>query len=172
MTPVSQAPSDLPGLSPGALPGYVVRVTALDTAALSTDALDPPSLAALLAGAGFEDGKEVRFTARRERLTLVVARVLGFRSGDGAVTYLGWLRTHGADLLGSQTQLTDPPNLPGAIAFSHEPCDSCTKDTFWYFAAWTRGPYALTLRIGGPHAGRSTAAPLAEELDARVREER
>ncbi len=158
----------LPGLPADTLPGYVFNATRLDTATLSTDALDPASLESLLTGAGFETGTERRFTARDKRLTEVVARVLLFRSADGAVAYLAWLRTHGADLLGSHTREADPPSFPGAIAFSHGPSGCCTKDTFQYFAAWTRGPYALTLRVGGPDAGRRSAVPLAEELDARA----
>lgn len=163
--------SDLPGLPRAALPGYVVHTSTLDAAGLSADALDPTSLEALLAGAQFEVGREGRFTSPAKPLTTVVARVLKFGSPEGALGYLEWLRTHGRDLLGSQTQSTEPPGLPEAIAFSHDPCISCTKDTFWYFAAWTRGSYAITLRAGGPHAGLSTAAPLADELDARVRTE-
>jgi hypothetical protein len=163
--------SNLPGLPRTALPGYVVHVSALNAAGVSADALDPPSLDAVLAEAQFEVGRESRFTSPAKPLTIVVARVLKFGSSAGALGYLDWLRTHAPDLLGSKTQVTHPPELPEAIAFSHDPCLSCTKDTFWYFTAWTRGPYAITLRTGGPHAGLSTAAPLAEELDARVRAE-
>jgi len=158
----------LPGLPAASLPGYVIDVTRLDIAALSTDALDPPSLEALLAGAGFEAGAQRRFTARGKRLTEVVARVLRFRSADGAGAYLAWLRAHGADLLGARARAADPPRFPNAIAYSHGPSGCCTKDTFQYFAAWTRGSYALTLLVGGPGAGRQSAVPLAEELDARV----
>lgn len=163
--------SVLPSLPRAALPGYVVRVSTLDAAGLSADALDPSSLEAVLAGAEFEVGREGRFTSRAKPLTIVVARVLRFGSSAGALGYLDWLRTHGRDLLGSKTQITGPPDVPDAIAFSHDPCLSCTKDTFWYFAAWTRGPYAITLRAGGPDAGQATAAPLVSALDARVRTE-
>lgn len=158
----------LPGLPASTLPGYVVNVTQLDAATLSTDALDPPPLEALLSEAGFETGTERRFTARDKRLTEVVTRVLLFRSADGARTYMAWLRAHGADLLGSRARTADPPYFPGAIAYSHGPNGCCTKDTFQYFAAWTRGPYSLTLRVGGPGADRRSAVPLAEELDARA----
>ena len=163
--------SGLPGLPRTTLPGYVVRVSTLDAAGLSADALDPSALEALLVGDRFEAGKEVRFTAPAKPLTAVVARVIRFESSAGAEGYLDWVRTHGQDLLGSKTQVADPPGIPGAIAFSHDPCLSCSKDTFWYFAAWTRGSYAVTLRLGGPRADSSTAAPLADELDARVRDD-
>jgi hypothetical protein len=172
-TPAVERPdaSDLPGLPRRTLPGYVVRVSTLDAAGLSLDALDPSALEALLVASRFEVGKEVRFTAPAKPLTAVVARVLRFESSAGAAGYLDWLRTHGQDLLGSQTQAADSPGPPDAIAFSHDPCLSCSKDTFWYFAAWTRGSYAVTLRLGGPRADSSTASPLAEELDARVRDD-
>jgi len=159
---------DLPILPADALPGYVVHVSALDVSTLSADALDPASFDLVLTGAGFETGIERRFTARWKPVTEVVARALRFGSAEGAGAYLAWLRTHGADVLGSQTQASDPPSLADAIAFTHAPCTSCTKDTVQYFAAWTHGVYALTLLVGGPRAGPSTAAPLAAELDARV----
>jgi hypothetical protein len=162
------AGSDLPTLPLDALPGYVVHASPVDEATLAADALDPGSLDAVLTAAGFETGIERRFTARWKPVTEVVARALRFASADGAIAYLAWLRTHAADVLGSQTQISDPPSLADAIAFTHAPCTSCTKDTAQYFAAWTHGRYALTLQVGGPRAGRSTATPLAEELDARV----
>jgi hypothetical protein len=162
------AGADLPILPSDALPGYVVHASGIDAATLAADALDPASLDDVLTGAGFETGIERRFTARWKPLTEVVARALRFASADGATAYLTWLRGHGADVLGSQAQASDPPSLTDAIAFTHAPCTSCAKDTIQYFAAWTHGPYALTLLVGGPRAGRSTATPLAEELDARV----
>ncbi len=171
-SPSTRAPAKvvLPTLLPGALPGYVVHVTDLNAAMLSAEALDPPSLEALLAGAGFQAGTERSFTARWKRLTQVVARVVRFRSADGAGTYLAWLRAHGTDLLGSAVEVSVPPDLPGAIAFSHAPCGSCTKDTFQYFSAWTRGPYVVTLLVGGPRAGRPAATPIAQQLDEQVRQ--
>jgi hypothetical protein len=168
--PASFAPdgSDLPILPSDALPGYVVHASGLDAATLAADALDPASLDVVLTGAGFETGIERRFTARWKPVTEVVARALRFTSAEGATAYLTWLRAHGADVLGSQAQASDPPSLTDAIAFTHAPCASCAKDTVQYFAAWTHGRYALTLLVGGPRAGRSTATPLAEELDAGV----
>ena len=165
---VASVGSDLPILPSDALPGYVVHASGLDAATLAADALDPASLDVVLTGAGFETGIERRFTARWKPVTEVVARALRFASADGATAYLTWLGLHGADVLGSQAHASDPPSLTDAIAFTHAPCTSCTKDTFQYFAAWTHGRYALTLLVGGPRAGRSTATPLAEELDARV----
>lgn len=168
---VPSAGSDLPILPSDALPGYVVHASGLDAATLAADALDPASLDVVLTGAGFETGIERRFTARWKPVTEVVARALRFASADGATAYLTWLRAHEADVLGSQAQASDPPSLTDAVAFTHAPCTSCAKDTIQYFAAWTHGRYALTLLIGGPRAGRSTATPLAEELDARVSDE-
>jgi hypothetical protein len=163
--------SDLPGLPRSILPGYLARHATLDATALSADALDPPSLVSVLNGAGFEVGREGTFTSRRKGLTIVISRVLRFDSSTGAIGYLDWLRTHPEDLLGSTTVVSDAPDLPEAIAFSHPPCASCAKDTYWYFAAWTRGVYAVTLRAGGPQAGPEVAAPLAKALDAIVRKE-
>jgi hypothetical protein len=163
------AASALPGLPDDTLPGYVVHRTGLDAAILARDALAPAELEALLREAGFEDGIEGRFTARRRRLTEVVARVLRFGDAGGASAYLAWFATHGEDLLGSQTQPAEAPgSLDGGVAFSHGVCDGCTKDTFQYVVAWTRGSYAITLRVGGPAAGPRTAEPLAAVLDEQV----
>jgi hypothetical protein len=158
--------ASLPGLPAGILPGYVIHVTQLTSAALSTDSLDPSSLDVLLSQAGLQAGTQTRFTARGKRLTEVVARVLRFGSAAGADAYLVWLRAHAVDLLGSRTRGATPPGFPGAIAIRHGPSGCCTKDTFQYFAAWTRGGYAFTLLIGGPAAGPRTATPLAHKLDA------
>ena len=166
---VASAGSDLPILPSDALPGYVVHASGLDAATLAADALDPASLDVVLTGAGFETGIERRFTARWKPVTEVVARALRFASADGATAYLTWLRAARSGRPGlRKRQASDPPSLTDAIAFTHAPCTSCTKDTIQYFAAWTHGRYALTLLVGGPRAGRSTATPLAEELDARV----
>jgi hypothetical protein len=161
----------LPNLPASVLPGYVVHDTSLDAAALSTDALDPASLSAVLSEAGFDLGIERRFTARGKALTEVVTRVLHFRSPRGARSYLAWIRGHGDDLLGSRTKSAQGPGVPGAVAFFHGVSGCCTKDTFQYLAAWSRGTYVDTLRIGGPHAGVRSAAPLAQALDARLRKE-
>ena len=151
--------------------GYVTRLTPIDATSLAAEALDAPALASVLAGAGFEGGLERRFTARARPLTEVAARVLRFGSADGAAAYVAWFASHGPDFLGSRAQPTDPPDIPGAVAFRHGVSGCCTKDTFQYVTAWTRGPYAITLRVSGPAAGRRSASPLAEELDARVRKD-
>jgi hypothetical protein len=161
----------LPELPGAALPGYVVHDTSLDATAVSADALDPPSLLAVLTGAAFRSGAERRFTAREKPLTEVVTRVILFGSPEGARTYLAWIGSHGADLLGSRTEAARGPGFPGSVAFSHGVSGCCTKDTFQYFAAWIRGAYALTLRVGGPRAGPRTAMPLALAFDDRVRKE-
>jgi hypothetical protein len=147
----------------------VVHDTSLDAATLSTDALDPAALLAVLTHAGFRTGLERRFTARGKPLTEVSSRVLRFGSAEGARSYVDWIRSHGTDLLGARTVAASPPAIAGSIAFSHGVSGCCTKDTFQYFAAWTRGAYAITLRVGGPHAGLRTATPLARALDDRVR---
>ena len=162
----------LPGPPVDLLPGYVVHRDGVDVQELSLDALDPPALETLLVDAGFEAGAERRFTARRKRLTEVVARVLRFAERGGAQAYLGWLEGHGADLLGSETKVSVAPAVAaGGVAFRHGVCGGCTKDTLQYFVAWTHGRFVITLRVGGPAAGRRAAAPLAAILDARVQTE-
>ena len=149
--------------------GYVEHAIGLDATAVSLDALEPPSLLALLERASFVNGNDQRFTARGKALTEVDARVLRFGSADGAAMYVGWLRAHGTDLLGSLTQGAHAPELPGSVAFSHDPCGSCTKDTFQYFVAWTRGPFVLSVLVGGPNAGPTSAASVTSSLDDTVK---
>jgi hypothetical protein len=165
-TPTDSAP--IPILPRTTLPGYVVNLTELDAATLSSDALDPEGLGAVLTRAGFQAGVERRFTARWKPLTEVEARVLRFRDAAGADAYVAWLGAHGIDLLGSGAEPSAAPGFTGAIAFSHAPCGTCTKDPVQYLTAWTSGRYALTLLLGGPRAGRAAATPIADELNARV----
>jgi len=161
----------VPTIPRGALDGYVVRSRALDATALAEASTDPAAMTTLLADAGFETGSERRFTARWKPLTEVTTQVLRFDEAGGADAYLAWLRSHGDDLLGSGAGSSTPPDLPGAVAFVHVPCSGCTKDPLQYLTVWTRGRYALILLLGGAHAGRAAATPLARDLDTRVRME-
>jgi hypothetical protein len=166
---VAASASPVPTLDDDTLPGYVVHRTELDASTLARDALAPDELAALLDEAGLAAGAEVRFTARRRPLIEVVARVLRFEDEGGAAAYLDWFAGHAPDLLGSETEPARAPRaVPDGVAFAHGVCDGCTKDTFQYVVAWTRGPYAITLRVGGPAAGPRAADRLAARLDDRV----
>jgi hypothetical protein len=160
----------LPALPVSALPGYVVRTSTLDVMALSAGSLNPGTFETFLTGAGFEGGIERRFTARGKGLTEIVGRVLRFASPSGAGAYLAWFGMHGTDLLGSDAVAATAPDLPRALAFRHGINGCCTKDTYQYVAAWTRGRDAITLLIAGPAARRASALPFATELDALVRE--
>jgi hypothetical protein len=168
VAPVSTSLLELPT---ALLPGYVEHASELDAQTISVDALDPSTLFTVLSGAGFQAGAERRYTARGRELTEVDARVLRFSSPAGAGSYVTWVGAHGSDLLGSQTTPAGVPDLPAAVAFWHEPCGACAKDTFQYFVAWTHDSYAITLRVGGPAAGLRRAGPLAQALDARVTKE-
>ena len=149
------------------LPGYVFHVTPVNATDLAADALDQPSLEALLTEAGLEAGEETRFTTRSKRLTEVVTRVLRFGSPQGAAVYLGWVKAHGADLLGSQVQGRKLRHTRrGRIPARTERL--LYEGTFQYFVAWSRSSYAVTLRIGGPAAGWRSGLPFAKELDALI----
>ena len=115
-----------------------------------------------LPSAGFEGGVERRFTARARPLTEVVApgpevRLRGGRHRVRRVVRVARPRPPRT----RRRSRADPPDVPGAVAFRHGVSGCCTKDTFQYIAAWTRGPYAITLLVGGPDAGRRSASPLA-----------
>ena len=154
-----------------ALTGYVVRSEALDANSIAADTVDPSAVHAILSTTGFETGVERTYTAHWRPLTEVSARVLRFGDPSGAKAYLAWLSANAGELLGPDAQVSPPPELPGAVAFVHRPCDGCTKDPLQYVSAWTRGPYTLILLLGGARAGRAAATPLARDLDARVRME-
>ena len=93
----SGAPRTLPA---AALPDLDSSVRALDAKSLAADALRPAALAKLLAEAGYVTGNEREFSGKTRTFDHVVARTLVFESEDGAERYLGWVRSHGRDLLG------------------------------------------------------------------------
>jgi hypothetical protein len=141
----------------------------IDAKTLAGDALDPEELTHLLDDAGFLAGRERTFSGPGERFSLAVTRVLMFSSIDGAASYLGWLRDHPEDLLGSAEAL-DPLDLPGdPFLMIHTPGGCCPKEVPIYLSAWQRGSTVVFLRASGRQADPGAVQELAAELDRVVR---
>ena len=162
---VATAPPPLP---PDALPGAAGDAVRLDTAVIAGDAVDPEQLKGVLEDAGFEGGTQRAFSQtegmRRQRS---VARVLGFVDAQGAETYLGWLRDHVDEVIGT-AELQDPPDLPGVAFLAHSDPDCCPKASPVYLVAWRHGSTVLTLEVGGDGIDETTVADLAATLDGSV----
>ncbi|HUF58345.1 MAG TPA: hypothetical protein VMR89_02520 [Actinomycetota bacterium] len=158
-----------PVLPADALPGMQSEVKAVDANALADDALDPGRLGRLLDEARFLSGRERTFTGPGERFSLAVTRVLVFESSDGAASYVGWLRDHPVDLLGTARAL-EPLELPGApFLLVHTPGGCCPKDVPIYVSAWRRGRTVLFLRASGRRADPASVHELAADLDLMVK---
>jgi hypothetical protein len=94
--------------------------------------------------------------------------VLAFGSPEGADSYLGWLRDHVDEVIGT-AELLDPPALPGGslLALS-EPGDCCPKATDVYLIAWRKGSSVLSLEVGGEAVDEALVTDLAMTLDRAV----
>jgi hypothetical protein len=159
-----------PVLPADALGGMESEDSVIDASTLARDALDPEELARLLDDAGFLAGRERTFSGPGERFSLAVTRVLVFSSTDGAASYLGWLRDHPRDFLGS-AEAIDPLDLPGEpFLMVHTPGGCCPKAVPIYLSAWQRGTTVVFLRVSGrqtdPGAVQELAADLDEVVDA------
>lgn len=165
-TDVTPVPPVLPA---DALPGMESEVAAVDANVLASDALDPGRLDRLLDDAGYLSGRERTFSGPGERFSLAVTRVLVFSSSDGAASYVGWLRAHPNDLLGTAVKL-EPLELPGdPFLLVHTPGGCCPKDVPIYVSAWRRGSIVLFLRASGRQADQGSVQELAAELDLMVK---
>jgi hypothetical protein len=157
-----------PVLPADALPGMESEVASVDTTVLARDALHPTALDRLLHDAGFLSGRERTFSGPGERFSLAVTRVLVFESSDGAASYVGWLRDHPEDLLGT-AQTLEPLELPGdPFLLVHTPGGCCPKAVPIYVSAWQRGSTVLFLRASGRRADPGSVQELAAELDMMV----
>lgn len=158
-----------PVLPADALPGMASEVASVDTKVLARDALQPTQLDRLLLDAGFLSGRERTFSGPGERFSLAVTRVLVFDSSGGAASYVGWLRDHPEDLLGTARTL-EPLELPGdPFLVVHTPGGCCPKAVPIYVSAWQRGSTVLFLRASGRRADPSAVQELAAELDMMVK---
>ena len=113
-----------PTLPAAALPDLESRSRMLDAEAVAADALEPADLADLLDDAGFETGSEREFSGKTTTFDHVVARSLRFGSTNGADAYLGWLRDHGSDILGTAEPASRLPSSAAARARRSSPRSS------------------------------------------------
>ena len=162
------APQPPPTLPADALPELSSERRLLDRAALAQDALAPRRLAEVLERAGYVRGAEREFFGHGETFDRVVARGLRFRSAEGAELYLGWVRSHGKDLLGSAEPRRPLGLGSSGVVLVLVPCGTCKKELPTYLAAWRRGDVVLSLLASGRGVNRARFAALAGKLDGRI----
>ncbi|HET9672627.1 MAG TPA: hypothetical protein VFQ40_07240, partial [Actinomycetota bacterium] len=132
----SPSPPENPTLS---FPGMRTGTSAVSIERLARDAADRATLASLLEEAGYRAGSERSYAGPGERFSLAVTRVLSFDDPEGAESYLGWLRDHPSDVLGT-AELLAPLDLPGSPFLAvHLPGGCCPKAVPVYLSAWRRG---------------------------------
>ena len=157
------APSVPAGTYPGLRAGGLLR---LEVETLADDAVEPAALRTLLDEAGFTVAVERTFVGSAA-VRSVTARIVQFSSADGAARYLGWLRSHAADLLG-ESERAQGIELPGgteAVSFTAAPRGCCAKAMTTSLAAWQRGSKVFTVLAVGPAADEAGVADLARAFD-------
>jgi hypothetical protein len=155
-----------PRITDGSVP-VASRVTVLDAPTLARDAIDPGGLLALLDDAGFVAATERVGADRPGGLDRVVVRAVAFGSPDGADAYLGWLRSHVADVIGPAETLASLRPGGGDVVplFRHEPGDCCPKATVAYLAGWRDGSVAVTLEMAGRNVDADVFAATADDVE-------
>jgi len=152
-------------LGAAALPELDSRARTLDAAAVAFDALEPASLEELLTDSGYRTGSEREFFGKTDTFDHVVARTLVFEMPEGALAYLGWLRSHGDDVLGRAVPAKIAPPGDSGVAFELERCGICKKELPTFLAGWRRGETVLTLLAAGAGANPMRFTALAREHD-------
>ena len=159
-----------PTLPPSALPELSSQTRELDREALAADALAPESLAKLLDEAGYVGGREREFFGHGKIFDHVVARGLRFETAEGGDRYIGWIRSHAADLIGDAEERRRLGLGSAGVILTLVPCGTCKKELPTHLAAWRRGDVVLSLLASGRGANPERFAALARKLDARMAE--
>ncbi len=131
---------------------------------MAAEALEPLSLAGLLAGAGLRDAVERTYAGQGPAIHRVVVRVLRFTDPAGAERYLDWLAAHAREVVGDATAVPWGPGL----AFLHEPDGCCAKEQPLLVGAWRRGAEAIRVIVAGPGAGGPEGRAVLERVRARL----
>jgi hypothetical protein len=137
------------------------RVVDLDS--LAADALEPEDLARLLEQAGYNIGLEEEYTGRTKLYAHVVSRRLEFERADGAASYVAWLRSNAADILGTAKPAAGFDAGADGFLTRDEGC-GCHSDLPTYLAAWREGSIVQTLLADGEGVDRKRFVALARQL--------
>jgi hypothetical protein len=141
------APSrvDLPPLR---IAGLHAQGAVLDAAAVAAEATDPATLSDALTASGFQGVTERTLTGRRGVFSRVVLRAWVFSSAQGATTFLDWLHSNAADLIGEAEPLR--ASVPSDIVLQlHTPSGCCHEEVPIYLASWQRNAIVWTIRASG-----------------------
>jgi hypothetical protein len=173
--PPASAPSRTTGpvhvlepIPPTALPGNTADPVDLDAATIALDAVDVADLRAVLDRAGFVGGTQRQFSRVQGGRRRIVARVLAFRTPQGAERYLAWLRGHADEVIGDAAPDAGLRAPGDGVVLVHEPDPCCHNETRIFLAMWDRGATVVTIQIAGEGARGSDVPELLSRLDAAV----
>jgi hypothetical protein len=156
LTPPVVPPSQVGGLTPTT----TTFVTAEDVAA---EAVDAEALSGILDLAGFQAGVRRAYAGQGRAIRRVEVAVLSFESNDGASTYLAWLRSNVADLIG-EVRGPDKTLFGDVPLVVHLPDGCCPREPAVAFAAWSRGPLVVRVLVAGAVADGRKAVRLVREV--------
>jgi hypothetical protein len=158
-------PSTVPAASLTGMQSTVMDINATDVAAQT---IQPDDLEALLGDVGLAAGVQRTFAGGTGAFSRVVARNLEFETDDGAALYLGWLREHVSEMLGSIETVSFPALPAGALSVRHLPDGCCPKEVPVYLVAWQRGPLVLSVEASGQRARAQPIVPIVLAFDREV----
>jgi hypothetical protein len=139
------APVDMPVLR---IPGLRVQSAQLDAEGVAAEATDPATLSETLTASGFESVTERTLTGRRGVFSRVVLRAWVFSSEQGATTFLDWLHSSAADLIGEAEPVK--ASVPSDVRLQmHTPSGCCHEEVPIYLASWQRDAIVWTIRASG-----------------------
>lgn len=156
LTPPVVPPSEVGGLTPTT----TTLLTAEDVAA---EAVDAEALSGILDVAGFEGGVRRSYAGDGRAIRRVEVGVLSFESNDGASTYLAWLRSNVADLIGEVRSL-DKTLFGDVPLVVHLPDGCCPREPAVALAAWSRGPQVVRVLVAGAAADGRKAVRLVRDV--------
>lgn len=157
----------LTALPAEALPGHAAKVVELDATLVASDAVQPQELQVLLEDAGFVGGRQRTFSNGGSPPRRLLARVLQFGDAAGATAYLGWLREHASDVIGTAAP-APAPDLPEAFLAHRVPSGCCHQEVPIFLAAWRRGSTVLSLQVAGAAVTRADVPGLASAFDRAI----
>ncbi len=150
------------------LPGMHRTDASLDATDASADAVHPQDLQTLLEGAGFVGADERTWAGIRGPFARVVVRAWVFGSTGDAASFLTWVRSRPAELIGTAQPVADA-GLPGSIGLAmHQPSGCCHEETPIYLASWQRDRVVWTIRASGPKIRTTPVVSLVTQISQEV----
>jgi len=150
------------------VPGLHHSDATLDPASATVGVAHPDDMLAALHAGGSLGVAERTYAGGHGTFSRVVVRAFSFGSPQGAAGFLAWLRSHGADLIGTATPLLEVAVPEGVSLSVHEPSGCCHREVPGYLAAWQRGLDVWTIQASGPMIRTRAVVELVAALDQEV----